>query len=362
MQQSPLHAVHAELGARFVNFAGWEMPITYQGIKAEHEHTRNAASLFDVSHMGRLSIRGDQAAEFLDRVCTRRIDSMIEGQCRYSHVCREDGGILDDIIVSRRKSDYLVVCNASNREKIVAWFEKHLEGFSAELKDETLDTVMAAIQGPEAFSIVKALLPLDLSGLKRYHFIGGSMMGVTYFIARSGYTGEDGVEVILPKAFAKMAIERLLNKSSESETPIKPAGLGARDTLRLEAGMPLYGHELTEYWDPITAGQKWCCDLSKDFIGSGKLREIAEKGPSRRIVGLEVSGQRIAREEAEVYHNDLPVGTITSGTSSPTLGKVIAMGLVTQSASEVGTELQVAIRDGKSDARVVKLPFYKADG
>lgn len=360
MRQSPIHAVHVELGAKFVDFAGWEMPISYGGIKAEHLATRTGATLFDVSHMGRLAIRGEKAAEFLDRVCTRRIGDMQVGQCRYSHVCREDGGVLDDVIVSLRKNDFLVVCNASNREKIVAWFEQHAAPFGIELKDETLDTAMAAVQGPKAFELVRALLPLDLSELKRYHFIGGSMMGVSYYIARSGYTGEDGLEVILPKAFGKMAVEKLLSKTSEAGISIKPAGLGARDTLRLEAGMPLYGHELSEDWDSITAGQKWCCDLSKDFIGAEKLRAIAEQGPERTLVGLEIEGQRIARQDAVVLQNKSPVGVVTSGTMSPTLGKVIAMALVSVPASEVGASLQVDIRGKLSKATVVKLPFYKA--
>lgn len=359
MRQSPLHAVHSELGARFVDFAGWEMPISYEGIKAEHQATRTAAALFDVSHMGRLAIRGDQAADFLDHVCTRRIADMVVGQCRYSHVCREDGGILDDVIVSRRKADHLVVCNASNREKIVTWFQQHAESFETEIVDETFDTVMAAVQGPKAFELVKSLLPLNFDGLKRYHFIGGSMMGVSYYIARSGYTGEDGLEVILPKAFGKMAVEKLLSKTAENGIPIKPAGLGARDTLRLEAGMPLYGHELSEDWDSISAGQKWCCDLSKDFIGVEKLRKIAEQGPERKLVGLELEGQRIARQDATVLDNDTPVGTVTSGTMSPTLDKVIAMGLVSVTAAEVGTRLQIDIRGKQSNATVVKLPFYK---
>lgn len=359
MRQSPLHDFHRERGAKFVDFAGWEMPISYTGIKEEHIATRTGATIFDVSHMGRLVLRGADATTFLDRVCTRRIEDMPAGLCRYAHVCREDGGILDDVIVSRRESDYLVVCNASNRQKIVDWFQKQAQGSAVTLVDQTLESGMVAIQGPHAYETVSKLLPVKVGDLARFHFVSGSMMGVSYYIARSGYTGEDGLEVIMPKAFAKMAAQQLFNKSAQQGVPILPAGLGARDTLRLEAGMPLYGHELTEDWDPITAGQKWCCALDKDFIGAERIREIAEQGPTRKLVGLEIDGPRIARGESTVFSGDELVGKITSGTLSPTLQKVIAMALVDSKSAAIGTTLDVEIRDRRVPATVVKLPFYK---
>lgn len=359
MLQTPLIEFHREQNARLVDFAGWEMPIMYSSIREEHAYTRAHGTLFDVSHMGRLEIRGGRAAEFLDCVCTRQIGNMQVGQSRYSHVCRADGGILDDIIVSCLEDHYLVVCNASNREKIVQWFDQHRASFEVELVDRTTETAMAALQGPEVMETMARILPIPLDDLKRYHFKAGSIMGAKYLIARSGYTGEDGVEIILPKSFALMAVRMLVSKSAEMERPIKPAGLGARDTLRLEAGMPLYGHELTEDWDPITAGQKWCCYLEKNFIGSDVVKRVAEEGPRRKVVGLTLEGRRIAREGARVLSGEKDVGHVTSGTHSPTLDRVIAMALVGAEVSEPGTKLTVDIRGAQSAAEVVPLPFYK---
>ncbi len=359
MQQTPLMKLHAKHGARLVDFAGWQMPITYRGIKEEHLHTRAHCSVFDVSHMGRLYLTGDRAAEFLDQICTRRIDNMNVGQSRYSHICREDGGILDDVIVSRMEDRFLVVCNASNRDKIVAWLNQHRGDFRVDLVDRTAETAMAALQGPESMELIKRIVPLPLDDLKRYHFKAGSVMGAEYYIARSGYTGEDGVEVIVPANFAMMAVNALIDKAAELGVDIRPAGLGARDTLRLEAGMPLYGHELCEDWDPISAGQKWCCYLEKDFIGGDVLKRIAAEGPQRCIAGLEVEGKRIAREGAKVFHDGAEVGFVTSGTHSPTFDKVIAMGLLSTAVAEPGTMLEVDIRGSRSPAKVVPLPFYK---
>ena len=361
MLQTPLIDFHKAHNARLVDFAGWEMPIQYTGIREEHHHTRTAASLFDVSHMGRLYLSGKGTDRFLDHVCTRRIDNMTAGQSRYSHVCKEDGGILDDVIVSKLADDqFLVVCNASNRTKIVNWFNRYRGDFQVELDDRTRETAMAAVQGPKALELVNTILPIELGDLKRYHFKAGSLFGASYFIARSGYTGEDGLEVILPAKFVKMALQPLIEKSESLGTPIKPAGLGARDTLRLEAGMPLYGHELTEDWDPITAGQKWCCYLEKDFVGGDAIKQIAEQGPARRLVGLEIDGRRIARDGAKVLADNQEVGFVTSGTHSPTFDKAIAMAFVDAARTAVGTALAVDVRGKPSPAKVVKLPFYRA--
>ena len=359
MLQTPLVDFHQKNNARLVDFAGWEMPIMYRGIKDEHLYTRAHASLFDVSHMGRVHLKGDKTAEFLDYVCTRRIDNMQPGQSRYSHVCKEDGGILDDVIVSRLEDQFLVVCNASNRAKIVAWFDQHRTAFGVELEDRTTETAMAAVQGPEALDVLTKIIPLPIGDLKRYHFVAGSLMGASYYIARSGYTGEDGAEIILPAKFAKMAVGMLMEKAAAQGVEIKPAGLGARDTLRLEAGMPLYGHELGEDWDPITAGQKWCCYLDKDFIGGDVIKRVAAEGPTRKVVGLELSGKRIAREGAAIFASGEQIGQVTSGTHSPTFDKVIAMGLVKAEHTEVGTALEVDIRGTRTAAEVVGLPFYK---
>ncbi len=360
MLQTPLNAYHREAGARLVDFAGWEMPVIYTSIIDEHNWTRQHASLFDVSHMGRVEFRGPDAGRLLERLNTRNIGSAAPGMCRYSHMCKPDGGILDDVIVSRFEDRYLVVCNASNREKLLWWWEQQRSGFDVEIRDRTFETAMVAIQGPEALETLGQLLPIPVGDLKRYRFTSGNLMGAEYFVARSGYTGEDGAEIILPAGFALPAVRMLVSKSAELGRPVKPAGLGARDTLRLEAGMPLYGHELTEEWDSLTAGQAWAVDLTKDFIGADVLRRLQAEGLRRQIVGLELEGKRIARQGAEVLRDGRPVGAVTSGTQSPTLGKNIAMALVETASVAVGTRLEVDIRGSRTTATVVPLPFYKA--
>lgn len=359
MRQTPLIDFHRQAGGKLVEYAGWEMPLMYAGIIEEHHYTRQHASAFDVSHMGRVEFRGPDAEKFLQRLNTRNVGGMKPGLSRYSHMCRPDGGILDDVIVSRLEDHFLVVCNGANREKLLGWWAQQKAGFNVDVMDKTLETAMVAIQGPEAIATVAALLPFEIADLKRYHFKSGSFMGFQYFVARSGYTGEDGVEIILPARFAMTAATMLTSQSAERGTPIKPAGLGARDTLRLEAGMPLYGHELTEDWDSLTAGQAWACDLTKDFFGSDVLKRIAADGPKRKLVGMELAGRRIARQGAPILVGDQTVGVVTSGTQSPTLNKVIAMGLVDAAHANVGTELNVDLKNSQATATVVPLPFYK---
>lgn len=359
MLKTALNEFHRKHSARMVDFAGWEMPLMYTGIIDEHHWTRRHCSAFDVSHMGRLRFEGPDATGFLERMCTRRIGDMKVGQCRYGHVCREDGGILDDVIVSRFESHWGMVCNASNREKLLKWFGRHMAGLDAALRDETLETAMLAIQGPEAIETMDRLLPFPVSDIKRYHFKHGAMLGVAYTIYRSGYTGEDGVEVVIPSKFAVMGAETLLAKSAEIGRPIRLAGLGARDTLRLEAAMPLYGHELTEDWDSLSAGQSWCVALDKDFIGRDEMLKRKESGGLRALVGFEVDGKRIARQGAAIFSGGREVGFVTSGTQSPTLEKVIGLGLVSPEAAAVGTGLEIDLRGVRLPATVVALPFYK---
>ena len=358
VNQSPLNSYHEKMGARMVEFAGWSMPLLYRGIVEEHQHTRTAASLFDVSHMGRIYVTGNDAERFLDWICTRRLADMPVGASRYSHICREDGGILDDVIVSRYEDHFLVVCNGANRDKINAWLTKHASDFAVKLDDRTQRTAMVAIQGPKAIPTVEKLLSVDLSGLKRYHFTQKIFMTYRYSIFRAGYTGEDGVELVLPVELVKLALPAIPG-ANEGEQVIKPAGLGARDSLRLEAGMPLYGHELTEEWDSLTARQGWCVQLEKDFIGAEAMRRIKADGLKRRIVGLELEGRRTARQGYAVTADGEAVGTVTSGVLSPTLGKSIAMALVHAGHATEGTELAVDFGGKPTAAKVVKLPFYK---
>lgn len=358
LKTTPLTGFHKKHNAKMVDFFGWEMPILYTGINEEHAQTRNSGSLFDISHMGRINVRGDDALKMLQNVCTRQLGNADVGQSRYTHVCNEKGGILDDVIVSRYEDHWLVVCNASNRPKILQWLQKHATG-DCDISDQTESTLMVALQGPAVMDKLKEKLPFDIDGLKRYRFRTGNYMFVNYTIFRSGYTGEDGVEVILPASIGSMAGSLLTGGDDNGASTIKPAGLGARDTLRLEAGMPLYGHELTEETDTISAGLSWCVDLDKGFIGADALRKVAESGPKRKLVGLELDGKRIARQHAVVQVQDKPVGEVTSGTFSPTLNKSIAMAYVESEHAENGTTLQVKPGNRPIDAVVVPLPFYK---
>jgi aminomethyltransferase len=359
MLKTPLINFHRDAGAKLVEFAGWEMPVYYEGLVKEHHYTRQHASFFDVSHMGRVEFHGDGAADLLEKLNTRRIGDMTVGQCRYSHMCREDGGILDDVIVSRLDEHFLVVCNASNREKLLGWWDQQKSGFAVTIEDKTMETAMVAIQGPEAMETMGRLLPFEIGDLKRYHFTTGRMFGGDYFVARSGYTGEDGVEIILPAHLAPTALNLLINQSDDMGRPIKPGGLGARDTLRTEAGMPLYGHELSEDWDSISAGQGWCVHLDKDFIGRSTMQKIKDQGPGKTLVGFEVDGKRTPRHGTPILNHDEQAGFVTSGITSPTLGKVIAMGFVPPSLSAPGTAVEIDLRSAKLPARVVPLPFYK---
>jgi len=359
MLRTALYDTHKRLGARLIDFGGWEMPVMYLGVHEEHVHTRSASSAFDVSHMGRLLISGRDAEALLQTVCTRNVVKLKVGRCGYSHLCNEQGGILDDVIVSRYESYFLMVCNASNREKIVGHLTRHAEGREVTLDDMTKKTVMIAVQGPATMELFEKHLPIKLEGMSRYGFITGSYMGTNYSVFRSGYTGEDGVEIVVPAAMGVLVWDYLTKEGGGDRVTVKPAGLAARDTLRLEAGMPLYGHELTEEIDPISAGCKWCVDLEKDFLGVEALRKVAADGPRRKITGLVLEGKRIARQGAMVFAGDAAVGEVTSGTMSPTLEKSIAMALVDSARAAPGGDLTVDIRGSRVACAVVPLPFYK---
>ena len=363
LKRTPFHDFHAAAGAKLVEFAGWEMPILYRGIVDEHEQTRRSGSVFDVSHMGRLYFTGKDAARFLDYVLTRNVAEQKVGQSRYSLVCNASGGVMDDVIVSRDQRHWLVVCNASNREKLVRYFaaaRQERGGFDVQLDDRTESTAMVAVQGPKVIEKLSEALPTDLKSMKKYSFVNDEVMMTRYMIARSGYTGEDGVEMILPAKAAPLAMRMLGDGRADHEgSTIRPAGLGARDTLRLEAGMPLYGHELGETIDPLSAGLAWAVDLGgKDFVGAEALRELMGKGLKRRLAGLELEGRRIARQGAPVTKAGRVVGEVTSGTFSPTLQKSIAMAFVDTSLGE-GADVEVDLKGTTNSARVVRLPFYK---
>jgi aminomethyltransferase len=361
MLRTALYDAHARLGAKLVDFGGWEMPLLYRGINEEHVHTRTASSVFDVSHMGRLVLRGPDAEALLQHVCTRNVGKLAVGRSGYSHMCNERGGILDDVIVSRYEDRWLVVCNAGNREKIVAHLRTHLAGRNATIEDTTADTVMLAVQGPATMVLFREHLPIKLGEMGRYGFVTGSYLGQPYSVFRSGYTGEDGLEIVLNLATGVMVWDYLLQEPDAPRPAIRPAGLGARDTLRLEAAMPLYGHELDPAIDPLSAGRGWCVDLTKDFIGAAALRKVQQAGPRRKLTGLVLEGRRIARHGAKVMQDDREVGEVTSGTLSPTLNQSIAMAYVDAEAAAPGARLAIDLRGTSVGAAVVPLPFYKRE-
>jgi aminomethyltransferase len=357
--RTPFCSIHEQLGARMVDFAGWRMPLLYDSIINEHRQCRDQAAIFDISHMGRLVITGPDAEKLIETTATRKVGDQKVGRARYALMCNEQGGPLDDILIYRYVDHWLIVCNASNREKIVAWLNRHAEGLDADVADRTQETAMVAIQGPAVIDMVQTkIYDAGIAALKRYAFTAGNYMGIDYTISRTGYTGEDGIEAIFPASAAGL-IWPYLNTLGEERGDVTPAGLGARDTLRLEAGMPLYGHELSESRDPISAGLNFAVSLDKDFIGRDALAKIAEDGPRQKLVGLALDGRKAARQDDMVLADDAEVGVVTSGAMSPTLGHPIAMAYVDAPHADEGGTLTVDVRGRKLEAKVVKLPFYK---
>lgn len=350
--RTPLFAWHQARGARIVDFGGWDMPVVYTSIGEEHHATRNRVGLFDISHMGRVDFSGPGAAALLERIVTNNVADLAMGQVRYALVLNDAAGALDDVLVYRRPDRHLLVVNASNREKILHWLEKQKSAFDATIVDQTFDTSMIAVQGPRAVALASELIGTDFSSLGRYHSTETFYAGAPALVSRTGYTGEDGVEVILPRELTEQLWTDLIDAAAA------PVGLGARDTLRLEAGMPLYGHELTESIDPIQAGLGWAVKTkTKDFIGKAALATREPRRPVR--VGLRLADKRIAREGFAITADGRPVGSVTSGTFSPTLSASIAMGYVEPLCATVGAPLQVKIRDAEARAEVVPLPFYR---
>ncbi len=372
LKQSPLAQYHHDYHAQMVEYAGWEMPIKYDtSIKEEHEQTRNSGGIFDVSHMGRLTVKGKDAIRLLEHTCTRKIGSMQEGQCRYGLICNAHGGVMDDVIVNRMgQNELLVVVNASNREKIVEHLQSVIakRGFDVKLEDRTEKTAMIAIQGPKVMELI-GKVSSEIPALKRYRFLVKNLMIAKVIVARTGYTGEDGVEVIMPSSIVKMAISMLMKEmgNDDAKELLKPCGLGARDTLRLEAGMPLYGHELGEDINALSCGIDFAIALDKSienegetFIGQEALIKTRDAGgPETKLVGFEIDSKRTPRQGMPIMLNGNQVGTVTSGCASPTLGKSIAMGFVPSDKTEVGTTCEIDAGRATLSATVVQLPFYK---
>jgi aminomethyltransferase len=361
--RTPLHRFHVEHGAKLVEFAGWEMPMLYRSILEEHRQVRQSGGIFDVSHMGRLRFTGKEALRFLDRVCTRQILGMSDGQVRYSLVCNEAGGCRDDVLVYRlAEREYVMVCNAANRAKLLEHFAAHRRGLDLDMRDETVQTAMVAIQGPRVIELFAALAS-GIEALKRYRFLRKDIMGAAILISRTGYTGEDGVEVIMPASIVGPALGLLGAHMQGENAPIRPAGLGARDTLRMEAGMPLYGHEITEELDPLSAGLDFAVALDKSgeagtFIGQEALKRLGKTGLRRKLAGLVLEGKRTARQGMTVQLRGKKIGEVTSACLSPTLEKPIAMAYLATEHTAPGTRVDVALGSANVPAEVTALPFY----
>lgn len=351
-QRTGLYPCHLEAKAKMVDFAGWEMPIEYSGIKKEHEAVRSSAGLFDLSHMGECWVWGEGDLEWLQSLFTNDLSKIEVGKAQYGCMCNEQGRVLDDMIIYRFEDKWMVVMNASNREKIIGWMSKHKpEG--VEMDDASLRTSLIAIQGPKAQEILQRHVDLDLDTVPYYGFQEGQVDGLAGIISRTGYTGEDGFELYLPWNEAAGVWRKLV-------TEAEPIGLGARDTLRLESGYALYGHELSEDITPLDASLGWVTKLDKgEFVGREALRAYKEKGVQRCLVGLEMEGRAIPREGYPLHAGGKQVGVVTSGTFSPSLKRGIALASVEIGLRAVGTEIEVEIRGRNERAKVTRLPFVK---
>jgi aminomethyltransferase len=337
-----------------VEFSGWDMPIQYTTITEEHTAVRTATGLFDISHMGRLSFGGPDSLALIQQVWTNNAATMTDGQARYGLVCNAAGGIRDDVLVYKWPYGYAMVVNASNRAKIVAWLAEHKGPRDVEVEDQTPTTCMVAVQGPQALALCRGLTEADAGQLAYYHATPTRYHGRGCVLSRTGYTGEEGLEIMVNAAQSVELWTDLVGRGA------RPCGLGARDTLRFEAAMPLYGHELNEDTDPFQAGLAWAVKMDKGaFIGREALARRRQESTLRRRVGLELEGKRIAREGAAVLHGGREVGRVTSGTFAPTLNRAIAMAYVDPACTTVGTACEVDIRGKAAPARVVPLPFYK---
>jgi aminomethyltransferase len=355
--RTSLHAWHAANRGRLVEFGGWSMPVMYASIVDEHNAVRNRVGLFDIGHMGRLQFRGPGALDWLEYATTNHVARLRPGQIQYSLMVRDSGGVIDDILVyrSHRDDEYAVVCNASNREKVVEELRRLQGGRDAELTDRTFSTGMIAVQGPRALELAGRVVTGPLASLAYYHHADAEALGQDVAVSRTGYTGEDGFEIVVPAEAAEALWIELLDAGVD--LGVAPCGLGARDTLRLEAAMPLYGHEMDETVDPYSAGLGWAVKPNKgEFQGRDALKRLKATASKRRV-GLILEGKRIARQGSVVLLGGQSAGVVTSGTFSPTLGASLAMASVEGMAGADSAEVDV--RGPKEAARIVALPFYR---
>jgi aminomethyltransferase len=353
------------MDGRMVDFGGWDMPVQYPaGTLEEHLRTRARAGLFDVSHMGEIEVRGPQAIAFVNRLVSNDAAKLIDGQAQYSALTTSDGTVIDDLLVYRFAQDHLLlVVNAGTTDKDWNWITSHHTNESVQLQNKSADYCQLALQGPEALRILQTLTDVPLDEIKYYHFREGTVDGVRAIVSRTGYTGEDGFEVYAASDKAEQLWNRILEAGNfGAPTGVLPCGLAARNTLRLEAGMALYGHEIDETTTLLEANLGWICKLSKgDFIGRDRLARQKEEGVKRRLVGFEMTERGIARDSQEVLINDASVGRVTSGSPAPYLKKNIGFAYVPVEFANEGQEIQIDVRGRAVAAKIVRTPFYKRE-
>lgn len=359
MKNTALTHVHESLGAKMVPFAGYNMPVSYEGVNAEHETVRNSVGVFDVSHMGEFLISGENALALIQKVTSNDAATLEIGKAQYSCLPNNDGGIVDDLIVYKLKEEqYLLVVNASNIDKDWDWISSNND-VGAEMKNLSEDYSLLAIQGPKAVEAMQSLTSIDLSAIKYYHFEVADFAGIEHvIISATGYTGSGGFEIYCKNS----EVEQVWNKVFEAGAAfgIKPIGLAARDTLRLEMGFCLYGNDINDTTSPLEAGLGWITKFTKTFTNSENLKAQKEAGVSRKLVGFELIDRGIPRHDYEIVDADgNNIGIVTSGTQAPSLGKAIGMGYVKTEFSTADSEIYIVIRDKKIAAKVVKMPFYK---
>lgn len=358
LQQTPLNAAHRALGARMVDFGGWDMPVQYSGILDEHSTVRNAAGLFDVSHMGEIEVRGPQALDLVNYVTTNNAAKLAVGQVHYSGLLYEQGGFVDDILVHKVADDHYFLCvNASNQDKDYEHIAAH-NSWNCSVENNGARYAQIAVQGPRAIDILQKLTATDLSAIRYYWFADGEVSGAPARIARTGYTGEDGFEIYVDPSQAEARWNELLDAGRDFG--LKPAGLGARNTLRMEAGMALYGHEIDASISPLEAGLQWIVKFDKgDFLGRAVLERQKAEGLKRKLIGFEMRGRGIGRDGYEVRVAGEPAGWVTSGGPSPTLNKNIGMCYLPASLAQPGQAIEVMVRNQPVEAVTIPIPFYK---
>src|SRR5699024_6212295 len=367
LKRTPIYPEYENLGAKTIDFGGWDMPVQFSSIKKEHEATRTKAGLFDVSHMGEIIVKGDKSVDFLQKVVTNDVSNLTPKRAQYTFMCYEDGGCVDDFLIYMIKENhYLLVVNAANTEKDFEWLMKHNEYPESELTIEnvTADYGQLALQGPKAEEILQTLTNSDLSQIKSFRFednIKFTNIEQDALVSRTGYTGEDGFEIYIGSQYVRELWNLILEAGKDEG--LVPVGLGARDTLRFEANLPLYGQEISKDITPVEAGLGFAVKVKKeaDFIGKEELSEQKNNGPKRKLIALEMIDRGIPRTGYEVFHEDNKIGFITSGTQSPTLKKNIGLALVENEYTEVGTELLIQVRKRKLKAVIIKKPFLNQD-